>query len=94
MIHFHTTKVPPVTKEEMLRIYDQMLTALAYTDGDMSYTGPCEHCGEDQLWQPYSTQTTLTTGHYYLCSIRNQNIRSWNSSADQIMIFLKKYGNI
>ena len=64
----HTTPYERGTGEEMLRIYDQMLTALAYTDGDMSYTGPCEHCGEDQLWQPYSTQTTLTTGHYYLCS--------------------------
>ena len=52
--------------EDVVRLFDSMLTSLSSGSEDLTYTASCAHCGENQIWQPYGGQTTLTTGHYYL----------------------------
>lgn len=63
----YTTNFEQGTGENMVRTFNRMLTAMS-ENGGMTYTASCAHCGENQVWEPYNAQTTLTTGHYYLCT--------------------------
>ena len=63
----YSTNVEQGTGENMVRAFDQMLTTMS-ENGGMTYAAACAHCGENQTWEPYDAQTTLTTGHYYLCT--------------------------
>ena len=56
----HQARYQQGTAETVVRIYDKMLRDLAEGSGDLTYTGYCAHCGENQLWQPYNNETTLT----------------------------------
>ena len=84
-----TSPVEQGTGETMLRIYDQMLTTMT-ANGSTSYTASCAHCGENQVWEPYSGQTTLTTGHYYLLA-DSQNTQIKIAGGQTVCIDLKGY---
>ena len=76
--------------ESVVRAYDTMLDELLAGTDDC-YVGPCAHCGEDQVWQPYMGDSSLDTGHYYLyCDVWGDQVKI--SGGQTVCIDLNGYG--